>query len=76
MKRCAINQNPPVGIRVTGCLRTFPISRLVESYPLEHTVMLVRGLKAALNGDGRYMYKVPEYVVDHLVVGGGSCVFL
>lgn len=38
--------------------------------------MLVRGLKAALNGDGRYMYKVPEYVVDHLVVGGGSCVFL
>ncbi|KAI5124756.1 hypothetical protein M0805_005390 [Coniferiporia weirii] len=31
----------------------------------------IRGLKAALNANGRYKYKTPEYVVNHLVVGGG-----
>ncbi|CAL1700504.1 unnamed protein product [Somion occarium] len=31
----------------------------------------VRGLKAALNANGKYRYKTPESVVDYLVIGGG-----
>ncbi|KAH9843870.1 NAD dehydrogenase [Rhodofomes roseus] len=33
--------------------------------------MNVRGLAAALNSNGRYAYKKPEFAVDYLVVGGG-----
>ncbi|KAI0796603.1 NAD dehydrogenase [Abortiporus biennis] len=33
--------------------------------------MSVRGLKAVLNGTGKYKYKNPESAVDFLVVGGG-----
>ncbi|KAK7470990.1 hypothetical protein VKT23_002403 [Stygiomarasmius scandens] len=33
--------------------------------------MSIRGLKVALNGNGRFKYKSPELVVDHLVVGAG-----
>ncbi|KAH8118484.1 NAD dehydrogenase [Phellopilus nigrolimitatus] len=33
--------------------------------------MHIHGLKAALNGYGRYRYKAPDSVVDHLIVGGG-----
>lgn len=33
--------------------------------------MQVRGLAAALNSNGRYKYKAPEFAVDYLVVGGG-----
>ncbi|KAG9219317.1 hypothetical protein CCMSSC00406_0001727 [Pleurotus cornucopiae] len=31
----------------------------------------IRGLLAALNSDGRYKFKAPEFAIDHLVVGGG-----
>ncbi|KAH6915211.1 NAD dehydrogenase [Coprinopsis sp. MPI-PUGE-AT-0042] len=31
----------------------------------------IRGLKRALNDTGRWRYKAPEVVVDHVVVGGG-----
>ncbi|KAF4602390.1 hypothetical protein EYR40_005595 [Pleurotus pulmonarius] len=31
----------------------------------------VRGLLAALNSNGRYKFKAPEFAIDHLVVGGG-----
>ncbi|KAJ7591418.1 NAD dehydrogenase [Mycena floridula] len=33
--------------------------------------MSVRGLTATLNAKGRFSYKNPEHVVDHLVIGGG-----
>ncbi|KAI0091903.1 NAD dehydrogenase [Irpex rosettiformis] len=33
--------------------------------------MSIRGLRAALNDNGRYLYKSPESVVDYLVIGGG-----
>ncbi|TFK29259.1 NAD dehydrogenase [Coprinopsis marcescibilis] len=31
----------------------------------------IRGLKRALNDNGKYRYKVPELAVDHLIIGGG-----
>ncbi|KAL0949169.1 hypothetical protein HGRIS_009249 [Hohenbuehelia grisea] len=31
----------------------------------------IRGLAAALNSNGRFKYKAPEFVVDHLVIGAG-----
>jgi len=31
----------------------------------------IRGLKRALNDNGRFRYKAPELCVDHVVVGGG-----
>ncbi|KAI0772687.1 NAD dehydrogenase [Irpex lacteus] len=34
--------------------------------------MKIRGLPAALNGNGRYKFKNPESVVDYLVIGGGT----
>ncbi|KIJ56827.1 hypothetical protein M422DRAFT_62745 [Sphaerobolus stellatus SS14] len=33
--------------------------------------MLIRGLAASLNASGRYKYRPPESVVDHLIIGGG-----
>ncbi|KZV73587.1 FAD dependent oxidoreductase [Peniophora sp. CONT] len=33
--------------------------------------MTLRPLRAVLNATGRYKYKEPEAVVDHLVIGGG-----
>ncbi|KAL5487904.1 hypothetical protein ACEPAI_6012 [Sanghuangporus weigelae] len=33
--------------------------------------MRIVGLKAALNSNNRYKYRAPEFVVDHLVIGGG-----
>ncbi|KAL5527527.1 hypothetical protein ACEPAG_6328 [Sanghuangporus baumii] len=34
--------------------------------------MHIVGLKAALNSNNRYKYRVPEFIVDHLVIGGGK----
>ncbi|KII95913.1 hypothetical protein PLICRDRAFT_170512 [Plicaturopsis crispa FD-325 SS-3] len=36
--------------------------------------MSVKGLVAALNSSGKYRFKLPEYAVDHLVVGGGLAI--
>ncbi|KAI0638256.1 NAD dehydrogenase [Trametes polyzona] len=33
--------------------------------------MQVRGLFAALNGSNKFVFKSPEYSIDHLVIGGG-----
>lgn len=42
---------------------------LVETYMAP---LAPRGLAAALNASGKYMFRPPEFEVDHLIVGAGK----